>query len=311
MQTRLLFNRQYLLLCPLAVALVVGPGLGPQAQANPPPTEKFEVQQSKSIAYCQGPGAHPTRHCLDVFRPKGVTNGPVVFLVPGGAWMVGNKELYANVAGCLAEQGVVVVLANYRLWPTARPSEQIKDVARAFAWTCNHVKDYGGDPKQIFLCGHSAGGHLVSLLTTDETYLKAEGLNAGAIKGVISVSGVYRIGAFPIGLTFDGPLGSLRLETMWNPFSLVFGNEAVQKKTSPLTHVRPGLPPFLILYAQYELPPLPRMAEDFTAALKAKQCNARIMRITGRNHDSVMFWATASDDPVIRTILEFVQKHKS
>jgi acetyl esterase/lipase len=310
MQTRLLLaSRSFLF--PLAVALLVGLCWSAPVQADPPSAETFKVEQSRSLAYYEGPGAHPTRHRLDVFRPKGVTNRPVVFLVPGGAWMVGNKELYSDVGECLARQGVVVVLPNYRLWPTARPSEQIKDVARAFAWACKHVKDYGGNPDQIFLCGHSAGGHLVSLLTTDESYLKAEGLSAKAIKGVVSVSGVYRIGPFPIRLSFDSPLGPVRLETMWNPFSLVFGNEAVQKKTSPLNHVRLGLPPFLILYAQEELLPLPRMAEDFTAALKAKQCDARILKIEGRNHDSVMFWATSGDDPVIRAILGFIQKHKS
>jgi acetyl esterase/lipase len=309
MRNRLLLTWRSFL-SPLAVAALVGLGLGGSVQAAPPTKGEFEVQCSPSLAYYQGPDAHPTRHRLDVYRPRGATNRPVLFLVPGGAWMVGNKDLYSEVGECLARQGVVVVLPNYRLWPTARPSEQVKDVARAFAWTCKNVKDYGGNPDQIFLCGHSAGGHLVSLLTTDETYLKAEGVCAGEIKGVISVSGVYRIGAFPIRLSFDGALGSLRLEAMWNPFTFVFGNEAVQKKASPLSHVRAGLPPFLILYAQYELLPLPRMAEDFTAALKAKHCEARMMRIEERNHDSVMFWATSGDDPVIRAILGFIQKHK-
>src|SRR5947209_5431295 len=69
-------------------------------------------------------------------------------------------------------------------------------VARAFAWTQKHAAEYGGRPDQIFACGHSAGGHLVSLLATDESYLKAEGLSAKDIKGVISVSGVYQVDAF-------------------------------------------------------------------------------------------------------------------
>src|SRR5438270_867168 len=71
-------------------------------------------------------------------------------------------------------------------------------VGRADAWTRRHVRDYGGDPDRIILCGHSAGGHLVALLATDETYLKDPALkltdaDRAAIRGVIGVCGVYRV----------------------------------------------------------------------------------------------------------------------
>src|SRR5207245_1238220 len=69
----------------------------------------------------------------------------------------------------------------------------VKDVARAFAWARKHIADYGGRPDQLFLLGHSAGGHLVSLLATDDKYLRAEGLEVTDVRGVIAVSGVYHL----------------------------------------------------------------------------------------------------------------------
>src|SRR5262249_1171787 len=54
-----------------------------------------------------------------------------------------------------------------------------------------------------------------------------------------------------------------------NPFGLVFGSdEGVRKQASPIEHVRRGLPPFLLLTAEDEVPSLPNMAEDFEAALR-------------------------------------------
>src|SRR5262249_46346472 len=150
----------------------------------------------RDLAYYDGPDADPYRHRLDLFLPKGRKGFPVVVLVHGGAWIVGDNRccgLYSSVGEFLASQGIGAVLPNYRLSPQVKHPEHIHDVARAFGWTRNHISEYGGCPDKLFLAGHSAGGHLVALLATDEKYLKAQGLRTADIKGVIAVSGVYRI----------------------------------------------------------------------------------------------------------------------
>src|SRR6266851_5939819 len=139
------------------------------------PHETYIVQETLDIRYHDA----SDRQVLDVLRPKGLEDRPVVLFVHGGAWMIGDKclfGLYRNFGRFLAKNGIVAVMINYRLSPDVKHPEHIKDVARAFAWTRRHVKDYGGDPDRIFLCGHSAGGHLVSLLATNEAYLQDESL---------------------------------------------------------------------------------------------------------------------------------------
>ena len=293
------------------------------------------VECIRDISYYDGPQADPGRHKLDLFLPKGKTDYPVVILVHGGAWVMGDNRccgLYTSVGEFLASQGIGAVLPNYRLSPGVKHPEHIKDLARAFAWTRKHIAEHGGRTGEIFLMGHSAGGHLVALLATDEKYLKAEGCRTTDIKGVIGLSGVYNI---PPGKT-DVHLGghsddSFRLDEMAplrrasaasktpeggggglpvsvNVFGPVFGEDAKDRlAASPVHYVRPGLPPFLLLNAEKDLPLLPMMAEEMHEALLKNGCDSRLLRIERRNHNSLCFHAIETNDPAAKEILEFIR----
>lgn len=301
------------------------------------PADAFQVERVREVAYCSGPDADDRRHRLDLFLPAGQRNYPVVVLVHGGAWMLGDNRccgLYSSVGEFLASQGVGAVLPNYRLSPGVKHPEHMKDVARAFAWTHDHIAAYGGRPDQIFLVGHSAGGHLVSLLATDEKYLRAEGLRTADIKGVVSISGVYHLPAGDLGVRLGGAsplafsldeMAPVRGEGGWSwsrraalpgmPVSVdiygpAFGDElGVREDASPLTHVRAGLPPFLILCAENDLPTLPGMAAEFHRALLGRGVESRLLRVEERNHNSILFRAVEPNDPVARAVLDFIRQH--
>ncbi len=92
------------------------------------------------------------------------------------------------------DKGFVFVSVNYRFVPDVTVNEMTGDIAKAIKWVHDHAGDYGGDPKTIFVAGHSAGAHLAALVCTDESYLKAEGLSLSNIKGCIPVdTAVYDI----------------------------------------------------------------------------------------------------------------------
>ncbi len=330
----------------LRVLLVVGTTLGalgcrmtdlPLWELPPPTPDACKVERVRDLVYFSGPGADAHRHRLDLFLPVGKADCPVVLLVHGGAWMSGDNRccgLCSSVGELLASQGIAAVLPNYRLSPGVKHPEHVRDVARAFAWARDHVADYGGRPDRIFLLGHSAGGHLVSLLATDEKYLQAEGLRGGDVKGVISVSGVYRIpagklevalgGASPLAVGLD-EMTPVRGEGGWgitrrlglpgiplsvNVFGPAFGEAPeVRQDASPVNHVRPGLPPFLLLAAETDLPTLPEMAEEFHRALSAQGCESQLIRVKDRNHNSILFRAIEPRDPVAAAVLEFIRRH--
>jgi len=253
----------------------------------------YEVQAIKDIAYYEGDEAHQAKHKLDLFLPKDRKEFPVLFFVHGGGWRTGDKNffgIYSALGTFFAKHGIGTVVINYRLSPEVMHPEHIKDVARAFAWTHKNIGNYGGRNDEIFACGHSAGGHLVALLATDPTYLKAVGLNVDAIKGVIPISGVFFL---PDGL-----------------FEKVFGKDSEARKNAfPLNHVRSGLPPFLILYADSDFPGCDMMSEKFAKAVRACKGAAETLEIKKSNHLSIIGKAALEGDPVTRALLNFIGLH--
>jgi triacylglycerol lipase len=118
------------------------------------------VYATRDLAY--GP---EEKQKLDVFTagPGARAPKPVVIFVHGGAFTGGDKHsssgpLYDNVGAWAARSGLVGVTINYRLAPKAAWPSGADDVGAAVAWVRENVSRYGGDPRRIYLWGHSAGG---------------------------------------------------------------------------------------------------------------------------------------------------------
>jgi acetyl esterase/lipase len=302
-------------------------------QAAAPPV-RSAIRETLDVRYYPGDGG---RHTLDVFAPLDASKRyPVVLFVHGGTWVMGDKNFFGlnrGVGRCLAKNGIVAVLINYRLSPAVKHPEHARDVARAFAWTCRNIAKYSGDPERIILAGHSAGAHLACLIAMDRGYLHDPALgltdrDRAGLCGVASVSGVYRIPApeelrkmmsriveilversAPEGLT--GILTPIlkRAGESFNPFAVVFGKDReVQTKASPLTHVRKGLPPFLVLCAESEIPGLEPMAEDFVAALRKAGDSVTMKVVPGCTHRTILKQLHRADHEAGKLLLEFVQR---
>jgi acetyl esterase/lipase len=270
-----------------------------RAGAAPAAGALYSVQPVRDVRYVDGADADPIHHKLDLYIPKGDRDFPVFFFVHGGGWRHGNKNflgVYEALGTFLARHGIGAVVINYRLSPEVKHPEHIRDVARAFAWTYKNIAAYGGRPDRIFACGHSAGGHLVALLATDPEWLKAVELKPDAIRGVIPISGVFDLTELP----------------QWF-VARSFGAAAdVLAAASPTNYARAGLPPFLILYADHDLPGCDRKpAEAFAKALRDKGTNAEAREVSGSNHYKMILSTVVEGDPVCDAILAFIAKFGS
>ena len=141
----------------------------------------------EDIAY----GPHP-RQRVDVYRPQPVVNDPpmVVFFY-GGSWSGGDRSDYRFVGEALASQGIVTVVADYRLSPEFRYPVFLQDSASALSWAFAQARDYGVNPSRIFVMGHSAGGYNAAMLALDKRWLAAEGMSPSQLAGWIGLAGPY------------------------------------------------------------------------------------------------------------------------
>ena len=265
----------------------------PAVAAEPAKPAGTEVEKQLNLPYNPDKDADPVRHTLDAYLPKGGKNFPLMMFVHGGTWKSGSKDLYASLGQTFAKQGIGTIIINYRL---SRPDnnfkhpDHIKDVAKAFSWMKSNAVKIGGDAKKLFVAGHSAGGHLVSLLATDDQYLKAEKCDLKDIRGVMPISGVYSIAS---GVP---------------AFHLAFGkDEANCKAASPVNHIKAELPPFLVSYADSDFPTLDTMAEEFGKKLKDTKNEVKMLKLEKRDHYSIIIKvATNSDDPLTQAMVGFV-----
>jgi len=142
-----------------------------------------------NVAY--GPEA---AQVYDVYLPReqapapGARGAPVIFMVHGGAWAVGDKAMSRVVDAKVARwcaQGFVLVSVNYRMLPDVPPDGQWRDVALALAHAQAHAADWGADAGQFILMGHSAGAHLVALLAAAQP--ASQGLGGPPVLGTVAL----------------------------------------------------------------------------------------------------------------------------
>jgi len=109
------------------------------------------------------------RQAVDIYIPPNAHNTPVLVMVHGGAWMVGDKANTGSVENKLKHwlpRGFIVVSVNYRMLPDIMAYEQAVDVAHAVAYVQDHAAGWGGDAGKLILMGHSAGAHIVALISS-------------------------------------------------------------------------------------------------------------------------------------------------
>jgi acetyl esterase/lipase len=254
------------------------------------PLEAPEVAATKNLRYSETGGADlATKQMLDVYSPKGATCAPVYVFLHGGAWRFGDRNLYPSLGTFYARHGIVCVVPSYRLAPRSPWPAQAEDAAAAFAWTVKHIAQHGGDPKRVFLGGHSAGGHLSALLALNPKFLATHELTAKNIKGVLGLSGVY----------------DMNVEGLTS----VFGNDpAVRRDASPLQFVKPPAPPFLVSYCQFDYFTLPAQARAFHNALRNGGIASQLVHTPGENHIMEVFAFLQDENETAKAILKFIRQ---
>lgn len=254
------------------------------------------VTKHADIAWTQIEGVDASRLSLDLYAPDDAEDAPIMLYVHGGGWAHGDKAAVARKPEFLCSAGWLFASTNYRLVPEVTPAEQAHDIARAVAWLHERAAQYGGDPERIFLMGHSAGAHLVALVSTWPAPLEEAGLSLGALSGTIVVDGA--------GIDLESHMANVgRLKF----FADAFGDDPQRwRELSPLAHVAPDvdIPPMLILVQGS----VRRVAHSrgFTDALIDCGVEAEMLHLPDHTHASINRSIGEPGDPTTEAVAAFL-----
>jgi acetyl esterase/lipase len=219
----------------------------------------------------------PDQTLMDVRMPPadGKLHPGLVF-IHGGGWLYGNRDHHDTIARRFAEGGYVTATVEYRLAPEGRYPKAVQDVGCALSHFRAHASEYDLDPDRVAIFGYSAGGHLAALVAVAGQH--PSHVPDCAAGGTHPPRAVIA-GSAPLDLrgqdnvVLSTFLGGSEDE---HPDRYVTG--------SPITHVRPGLPPFLLLHGSGDLIVDNDQSLDMQAQLRAAGNQAEVMQVAGGGH---------------------------
>lgn len=213
---------------------------------------------------------------LDVYLPKGATHAPILFMVHGGAWMLGDKAYLPVVANKVSRwlpKGYALVSTNYRM-ARRQPDvlAQLDDVAQALAFVQKQAASWGCDPARVLVMGHSAGAHLVSLLAASPTAAAKAGVRPWL--GTVSLDSAA--------LNVPEIMGTKH----YRFYDTVFGkDQALWTAASPYHQLAKAPPPMLLVCATGRPDSCPQ-AEAFAAKVKSLGGQASVMPVQMKHGDT-------------------------
>ena len=136
---------------------------------------------------------------LDIF-PAEQVGAPIYVFIHGGYWYSLDKSHYSYVAEGMRPHGITTVVNNFDLAPHVDMDTIVEQNRRALAWLWRNAESFGADRNRIYVCGHSAGGHLGLMLLATHWARWGEDLPQDLVKGVCSIGGIFDLE--PVRLSF-------------------------------------------------------------------------------------------------------------
>jgi arylformamidase len=147
---------------------------------------KSAIAREKSKCFLNIAYGSDVDETLDIFLSKN-KNSPCLVFIHGGYWRASDKSEFSFIAAEFAKAGATVFVVNYALAPRVTMEKIVAQIHLATQWIFKHAAQYGANPEKIYVSGHSAGGHLTTMMMTSTWDKYPNSL----IKGGLSISGLY------------------------------------------------------------------------------------------------------------------------
>lgn len=232
---------------------------------------------------------------FDFYEPAVKTKAPVLIYVHGGAWIGGSKEQYKFLARSLTQQGLCVVISEYRLAPTDPHPRQVQDlqwVIQRMLKRIARLKSPKCDPQKIYLVGHSAGAHTVAFWASVHSQPR--------VRGFIGIEGIYDIPD----LIEKSPQYKDRF------ISSEFGDPELWAEASPTRRTMKNKAPWLVIHSKKDEVVDPAQSLEFTKSLRVQGIRSRLFRLGTQTHYGALELIEDPESELAKVILNFVKKGK-
>jgi len=206
---------------------------------------------------------------LDIYKPIGKSNAPVIVWFHGGGLTGGTKSIPKE----LLDYGYLIVSIEYRLSPKVKAPGYIEDAAAGTAWVFQNIATYGGNAQQIFLSGHSAGGYLDLMIGLENKWLAKHGISTDSIAGLLPLS--------PQVITHY----TIRDENGISKYQPLIEGYA------PIYHIKKNTPPIVLITGDREMELLGRYEENayFFRMMKViENKHVKLFELEGLDHVEMM-----------------------
>jgi len=187
---------------------------------------------------------------IDIYKTK-TPNAPVMMYIHGGAWKGGTSSQVAYMSETFINAGVHFIAIDFNNCTEVGGSifPMVDQVRRAVAFVYKNAKSFGGDPKRIYVTGHSSGGHLAGCVAITDWEMM--GLPRDSVRGILCASGMY----------------DLKAPRLSKRSAYVAFTDEMEHALSPQRHIERITAPITVTYGSLETPEFQRQGRDFHAAL--------------------------------------------
>ena len=225
---------------------------------------------------------------MDLYFPvQKASNAPVLLFLHGGGFREGDRKQYGYVAEPFAKQGILTVVASYRLTTGGfKYPDQPDDAKALVTWIHKNIAKYGGNPNAIYVSGHSAGAILTADIGVDLAWMDTAKVPRSALRGIVPISGSYDL------------RNSTRKEYLPTP--------QAEEQASALLHVNAPAPVALVVYGSKE----DRLKDPSAAlakAIEAKGSQARTLQLEGKDHAGAVWELSDANSPLTQAMLTMIK----